>query len=96
MTIALVILAVVVVVGFLAMLGISPHKHTVPRPVPHPQAERELSGSDFSCRVSVNTEQSKTGISKIFRVEIKGVINAPSDKHDTRLRVTVDERADSG
>jgi hypothetical protein len=91
MTAILIILAVLVVIGSLAMLGISPQKQAKRRPAPRPQAERPLSQEGFGCRVSVITEQSKSGQSQVFRIEIKGIINAPSDNYDTRLRVTIDE-----
>jgi tellurite resistance protein len=92
----LIILAVLVVIASLAMLGMSPGKQAGRRPVPRPQAERALSQEEFGCRVTVSTEQSKTGQSQVFHIEIKGVINAPSDNHDARLRVTIDELSEQG
>jgi hypothetical protein len=92
MTAIFITLAALVVIAFLAMLGMAPRTSTVRRAAPRSPASRPLvAESEFNCRVSVRSEQSKNGPVQMFCVEIKGAINAPSDNHDTKLRVNIDD-----
>ncbi|HSV27548.1 MAG TPA: hypothetical protein VLH60_06615, partial [Sedimentisphaerales bacterium] len=96
MAVAMIILAVLVVIGLLAMLGMSPGKRSAVRPLHRPQVQRPPSQDELACRVSMASEQSKNGQAQAFRVEIKGVVNSPSENHDARIRVTIDELSGHG
>jgi hypothetical protein len=96
MTAILIILAILAVIGFLAVLGMPQKSQDGPQ-APHPMRLRPLtSEGQFDCRVSVGSEQAKNGQSQLFCVEITGTINAPSDNHDTKLRLTIDDITEQG
>jgi uncharacterized tellurite resistance protein B-like protein len=97
MTVIFIILAALVVIGFLAVLGMAPQKSNGGSQSPRPMRQRQpASEGQFECRISVLSEQSKNGQAQSFCVEIKGVINAPSDNHDTKLRLTIDDVTEQG
>jgi uncharacterized tellurite resistance protein B-like protein len=92
MTALYVILAVIAVVGGFALLGAAPPKPLVHRRSPSPGSFQPLaSGTEFVCRVVMRSEESPNGPVRSFGIEIKGLVNAPSDNHDTRLRISVDD-----
>jgi tellurite resistance protein len=92
-----IILAVLAVIGFLAVLGMAPQNSHVGPQALHPMRQRPVAAEgQFNCRVTIRSEQAKNSQAQLFCVEIKGVINAPSDNHDTKLRLTIDDTTEQG
>jgi hypothetical protein len=90
-----VLAAACVLAGLFIFLSLTPQKRASQHGAMRPLGQQlRVPEPAFNCRISVRPEQSKTGPVPAFAVEIKGLITAPSDNHDTRLRVTIDDLSD--